>query len=173
MKKMVRVLFAVIVGFWSIFTWETLFPKVTYQLESFNFPTTIKFANKVVYYKHYETLEKLQTAIDHRPNMAGTCYFQAPQDNFDNRSSYFAGHDKDFYGGCFEELKGMSIGEPIEVLDASGTERTYTIQYMFIGHDDTRKWTPTQYRQVFLTDTEQIVLQTCVGETHNQIVVAR
>jgi hypothetical protein len=173
MKKMIQVMFAIVIGIWGIMTWETLFPTVTYQLETINFPTYVKFANKSVYYKHYETLESLQAAIDKRPNTAGTCYFQVEQDNYDNQSSYFAGHDKDFYGGCFEELKKLSIGDTIEVQDHSGTVREYHITHKFIGHDDTTQWTADQYREVFQTQTEQIVLQTCVGETHNQIVVAR
>jgi hypothetical protein len=173
MGKVRQLLLAIFIGAWGLITIDILKPTMLYHMDTVSHVSVIKLGDKPIDYTDYATMDELQKAINRDPSTAGTCPFQVAQDNHDGKSSYFAGHDKDYFGGCFESLKMMNIGDAISVTDRTGSTRTYRITDMFIGADNTRTWTPAQFNMVFQTPGEQIVLQTCVSETHNLIVIAK
>jgi hypothetical protein len=173
LNQLIRVMAAIVLGVTGCSAWETVESSVLPFLTNRPTTTVLQFNHRTVPYENYEDLLTLQSWIDYHPSRAGTCPFQVPQDNNDGKSSYFAGHDNRFAGGCFEPLKHMAIGAPITVMDLSGTKKTYHIVRKFDGLDDIKRWTQEQRQQVFHSEREQIVLQTCMSETKNLIIIAR
>jgi hypothetical protein len=171
-NQLTKMLMAVITALVGIVAFET----INSNALTFDTPVTdevIHLGNKQVTYNHYNTIVQLQEAIDRHPERAATLPYQAPQDNNDGQSTYFAGHDKDYLGGCFENLKSMKVGNAITIKDSKKTSRTYYIYQMFEGLDDVDTWTKEQFQAVFRTEREQIVLQTCINDQLNLIVIAR
>jgi hypothetical protein len=167
-----QILLAITVSIYGLIFWSLVRSDVVGPRDNFQTDLRLTIAGRVISYSNFKDEVQLQDWIDYNPKMAGTCGFQAPQDNLDGKSSYFCGHDS-LLDGCFEILKLLPVGEPIEVTDVNGTSRTYHIETKFIANDDTKRWTTGQRIEVFSSNREQIVLQTCMTETDNMIVIAR
>ncbi len=87
----------------------------------------------------------------------------------DNQMSYFIGHNP----GIFSCLFSLGIGTPITVSDGSGNQRTYSVTQVLELNDNAYDRNGNDYWDVLVNaGGEYIVLQTCIDDNWNRILVA-
>jgi hypothetical protein len=173
MYRVNQILLATATGLSALISWTGYSLSHEHTTHHVASALTLHIKNKTIAYDNYDHPVHLQEDIDQHPTIAGTCHFQVPQDNNDGKSSYFAGHDNAWEGGCFEVLKTMSIGDPITVTDMKNTTHTYHIAHQFIAGDDPYQWSAEQFQHAFESNDEQIVLQVCMTDDTNLITIAK
>jgi hypothetical protein len=138
------------------------------------------FLGNRYYYKDFNSIPEAQSYIDKHPSYrVATVDYGPDQDNFDGESSYFIGHSSVNVvrsSGVFDKLFKLQKDDPIIVHDYKGTDKTYYVSEIYQADDHNMLLSQpgvSLHSKTMHTHQEQIVLQTCITNTENLIIIAK